>query len=225
MTPVIDTGSAARRIRARPGAARKPAGVRQNRRQVLTMPPVSNRGADGVACRSCSTAVARRYRRRLPARCCGASTASGWPTGAARCCAGSGPGCRSIAPAAPILRAAFPEKSAEEIEAHTRRRLGQSRPLCRRFRASRSHARSYDPAVPGPADIEYQPKRMARFRAAARRRQAGAACLPRISPIGSCRALVAHRYGSMTAVLYRRPNLAAASPMRRLRSAPAAWAR
>ena len=57
LPPVIDTEVAARRIRARPGAAGKPAGVRQSRRSVL-MTDAVRRWRD--ACAACVKRLARR---------------------------------------------------------------------------------------------------------------------------------------------------------------------
>ena len=71
------------------------------------------------------------------------------------------------------LTAAFPEKSPEEIDDHSRRRLGQSRPRRRRVRPSRSHlgARSGAPRGQPHRNPAAYPRTVC---AAAARRQAGA---------------------------------------------------
>jgi KDO2-lipid IV(A) lauroyltransferase len=103
------------------------------------------------------------------------------------------------------LRAAFPEKSAKEIEtilAGVWDNLG-------RFVADFAHLdrlRIYDPNVPSPSDIEYSAETEKRFHAL---RASGKPALIFAAHLGNWELppLVAHRYGIETTVLYRRPNL------------------
>jgi KDO2-lipid IV(A) lauroyltransferase len=123
-----------------------------------------------------------------------------------------GPASRRVGPWLPEhatgranLRAAFPEKSDEEIETILRGvwdNLG-------RFVADFAHLdrlRIYDPNVPGPYEIEYTEETEKRFLAL---RDSGKPALIFAAHLGNWELppLVAHRYGIPTTVLYRRPNL------------------
>ena len=142
MTPVIDTEVAARRVRARPRAAGKPPGVRQDRRQVLERRQTKLHGSRQTP--ACIAPAPRRRRgARLSSPCIklrairliNPDTMSDFAGGLMRTARAAG--CRSTASAAPISTAAFPEKSAAEIDDDPARRLGQSRPRRRRVRPSR----------------------------------------------------------------------------------------
>jgi KDO2-lipid IV(A) lauroyltransferase len=103
------------------------------------------------------------------------------------------------------LRAAFPEKTPEQIETILRGawdNLG-------RFVADFAHLdrlRIHDPAVPGPYEIEYTEETLARFLAL---RDSGKPALLFAAHLANWELppLVAHRYGIEATVLYRRPNL------------------
>jgi KDO2-lipid IV(A) lauroyltransferase len=103
------------------------------------------------------------------------------------------------------LQAAFPEKSAEEIETI----LSGVWDNLGRFVADFAHLdrlRIYDPNIPGPSDIEYSAETEKRFHAL---RESGKPALIFAAHLGNWELppLVAHRYGIETTVLYRRPNL------------------
>jgi len=105
------------------------------------------------------------------------------------------------------LKAAFPEKSPDEIETILRGvwdNLG-------RFAADFAHLdrlKIHDPAIPGPSDIEYSEATLARFQAL---RASGKPALLFAAHVGNWElpALVAHRYGIEATILYRRPNVPA----------------
>jgi KDO2-lipid IV(A) lauroyltransferase len=105
------------------------------------------------------------------------------------------------------LKAAFPDKSAVEIENILRGvwdNLG-------RFVADFAHLdrlKVYDAATPGANDIEYGEATLARFQAL---RDSGRPALLFAAHLGNWELppLVAHRYGVNATILYRRPNLAA----------------
>jgi KDO2-lipid IV(A) lauroyltransferase len=107
------------------------------------------------------------------------------------------------------LKAAFPDKSAEEIEtilAGVWDNLG-------RFSADFAHLdriKVRDPAQPGPSDIEYTEEALERFMAL---RDDGKPALLFAAHLANWElpALIAHRYGLDAVVLYRRPNLAGAA--------------
>ena len=123
-----------------------------------------------------------------------------------------GPASRRVGPWLPEhrtgranLKAAFPEKSAEEIEAI----LAGVWDNLGRFVADFAHLdrlRIHDPDVPGPSDIEYTAETEKRFLAL---RESGGPALIFAAHLGNWELppLVAHRYGIETTVLYRRPNL------------------
>jgi KDO2-lipid IV(A) lauroyltransferase len=103
------------------------------------------------------------------------------------------------------LRAAFPEKSADEIEAI----LGGVWDNLGRFVADFAHLdrlRIYDPEAPGPHEIEFNDETAKRFIAL---RESGKPALIFAAHLANWELppLVAHRYGIETTVLYRRPNL------------------
>jgi len=105
------------------------------------------------------------------------------------------------------LKAAFPEKSPAEIETILRGvwdNLG-------RFAADFAHLdrlRIFDPANPGPHEIEYSEQTLARFETL---RTSGQGALLFAVHLGNWElpALVAHRYGVEATILYRRPNIPA----------------
>jgi KDO2-lipid IV(A) lauroyltransferase len=103
------------------------------------------------------------------------------------------------------LKAAFPDKSPEEIEVI----LGGVWDNLGRFVADFAHLdrlRVQDPDEEGPFDIEYSDETLARFNAL---RDSGKPALLFAAHLGNWELppLVAHRYGIETTVLYRRPNL------------------
>jgi KDO2-lipid IV(A) lauroyltransferase len=103
------------------------------------------------------------------------------------------------------LKAAFPEKSAEEIEAI----LGGVWDNLGRFIADFAHLdrlRIYDPDAPGPHEIEFDTETAKRFNAI---RDSGKPALIFASHLANWELppLLAHRYGIPTTILYRRPNL------------------
>jgi KDO2-lipid IV(A) lauroyltransferase len=105
------------------------------------------------------------------------------------------------------LRAAFPDKSAAEIEAI----LAGVWDNLGRFVADFAHLDRLtvdDPSALGPHDIEYDDASLARFEAL---RTSGKPALLFAAHLGNWELppLVAHRYGLDATVLYRRPNLGA----------------
>jgi KDO2-lipid IV(A) lauroyltransferase len=103
------------------------------------------------------------------------------------------------------LKAAFPDKSPEEIETILRGvwdNLG-------RFVADFAHLdrlRVHDPEAPDPSEIEYSEQTLARFIAL---RDSGKPALLFAAHLANWELppLVAHRYGIDATILYRRPNL------------------
>ena len=103
------------------------------------------------------------------------------------------------------LRAAFPEKSAAEIESI----LSGVWDNLGRFIADFAHLdrlRIYDPNAPGPHEIEFNDETEKRFLAL---RESGKPALIFAAHLANWELppLVAHRHGIETTVLYRRPNL------------------
>lgn len=103
------------------------------------------------------------------------------------------------------LRAAFPDKSPDEIETI----LSGAWDNLGRFVADFAHLdrlRIYNPEAPGPHEIEYTEETRARFEAL---RDSGKPALLFAAHLGNWELppLVAHRYGVQATVLYRRPNL------------------
>lgn len=103
------------------------------------------------------------------------------------------------------LAAAFPRKTPAEIEAI----LGGVWDNLGRFVADFAHLDRltvYDPAAPGPHDIEYSDTTLKRFEAL---RDSGKPALLFAAHLANWEIppLVAHRYGIDATVLYRRPNL------------------
>lgn len=103
------------------------------------------------------------------------------------------------------LKAAFPDKSPDEIETI----LGGVWDNLGRVVADFAHLdrlRVYDPDQPGPSDIEYSEETRARFHAI---RKSNKPALLFAAHLANWEIppLVAHRYGIDTTVLYRRPNL------------------
>ena len=103
------------------------------------------------------------------------------------------------------LRMAFPQKSDEEIE----RILTGVWDNLGRFSTDFAHLdrlQVYDPAMPGPGDIEYSPQALARFEQLRDSKQPVIMFAAHLAN-WELPALVAHRYGVDAVVLYRRPNL------------------
>ncbi len=103
------------------------------------------------------------------------------------------------------LRLAFPEKSDDEIE----RILMGVWDNVGRFSTDFAHLdrlKVYDPATPGPGDIEYSPEALARFEKLRASKQPVIMFAAHLAN-WELPALVAHRYGVDAVVLYRRPNL------------------
>jgi KDO2-lipid IV(A) lauroyltransferase len=103
------------------------------------------------------------------------------------------------------LKAAFPDKTPEEIE----RILGGVWDNLGRFVADFAHLdrlRVCDPDKPGPHEIEYTEETSIRFHTI---RKSGKPVLLFAAHLGNWELppLAAHRYGIETTVLYRRPNL------------------
>ena len=107
------------------------------------------------------------------------------------------------------LAAAFPEKSAEEIENILRGVWDNLGRVTAEF-VHIDRMRIYDPAIPGPFDIEYDQATFDRFH---RLRNDGKPALIFAAHLGNWElpALVAAAYKLDTIVLYRRPNLGAAA--------------
>src|SRR5437660_11695349 len=105
------------------------------------------------------------------------------------------------------LAAAFPEKSAQEIETILRGVWDNLGRIAAEF-AHIDRMRIYDPAVGGPFDIEYDQATFDRFH---RLRNDGKPALIFAAHLGNWElpALVAAAYKLDSIVLYRRPNLGA----------------
>ena len=226
MLPVIDTEVAARRVRARPGAARKPAGVRQDRRHVLSERAsmrahcnASSRRPRRLKARrrrvgrvdspsACSSACARRSRPRpgqWPARWCCAGSGRWLPRASRRSrqsgrrISGKIAGRDRSDPGRRhgTISAGSPPNTPTSIGSGTTTRRSRRRP----HRARTEHV---DRAVHAPA----------------RRRQARARSLPPISAIGSCRRWAAAATGSTARCSIGCPT-SRASPMPSSKSARA----
>ena len=154
--------------------------------------------------------------RSASARCVGLSArSSAWTASASANFAGAF--MRKIGPLLPEhrigranLRAAFPEKSAAEIE--------QILPACGTISAGSRSSSPISTNFASPASaphapdvIAYAPEIVERFQQIMRQRQADARLSPPISPTGNCPPSSAKRLGVNTAVLYRRPNIGAVS--------------
>jgi KDO2-lipid IV(A) lauroyltransferase len=123
-----------------------------------------------------------------------------------------GPFLRRIGPFLPEHRtaranliAAFPDKSAEEIEAILRGSWDNLGRFVADF-AQLDRLRVYEPNLPGPFDIEYSEETLARF-LALRDSKTPALLFAAHLANWELPPLVAHRYGIEATVLYRRPNL------------------
>jgi KDO2-lipid IV(A) lauroyltransferase len=105
------------------------------------------------------------------------------------------------------LAAAFPEKSAQEIENILRGVWDNLGRVAAEF-AHIDRMKVYDPALPGPFDIEYDPASLDRFH---QLRDDGKPALIFAAHLGNWElpAMVAAAYNLDTIVLYRRPNLGA----------------
>ena len=216
MLPVIDTEVAARRVRARPGAARKPAGVRQDHRHVLN---------DTRREASAATASAR-LRQIAPSTRCWSTPSSDAIAVALRADAayrppahgryGVGALMRSVGPWLPStasaranLAAAFPEKSPEEIEeilAGVWDNLGR---VAAEF-AHLDRLRILDPDHPGAEPTSTYDQRIVRpvpsqLRA---RRQAGAGLRRASRQLGTARRCAAAAYKLDTDDALSPPNIA-----------------
>ncbi len=196
------SGSAAGRVRARPGAARKPPGVRQSRCHLLTWRPGRNPWEAGREAAWMPWSG--------PAReaCCawrGASTARKPPMGPARCCARSGPGFRSIGSAGATCAWHFRKNRTRRSSASSLA-FGTISAASSTDFAHLDRLQVYDPAVPGPGDIEYSPQALARFEQLRDSKQPVIMFAAHLAN-WELPALVAHRYGVDAVVLYRRPNL------------------
>ena len=119
------------------------------------------------------------------------------------------------------LAAAFPEKSAEEIEKILRGVWDNLGRVAAEF-AHLDRMWIYDPAIPGPAESNSPGD----LRALHRLRNDGKPALIFAAHLGNWElpALAAAAYGLDTIVLYRRPNIGDVADAVS-RSAPAAWAR
>ena len=227
MLPVIDTEVAARRLRARPRAARKPAGVRQDRRARSDAADDRALDADSARLRHASTRCARRWPHRR--RCCATLAADrphdAWPTSPPASCARVGPRLRSTASARDNLAAAFPEKSPAEIEAILRGVWDNLGRVAAEFahidRAAGSTIRrsAGTAATSTPTQATFD-----RFH---QLRDDGKPALIFAAHLANWElpALVAAAYGLDTIVLYRRPNIGAVADAVIAHRAPAAWAR
>ena len=107
------------------------------------------------------------------------------------------------------LAAAFPQKSAAEIEAIVRGVWDNLGRVAAEF-AHIDRIKLYDPAVPEPSDIDYDPVVLDRFH---RLRLDGKPALIFTAHLANWElpAQVAANYGLDAVILYRRPNLAAAA--------------
>ena len=212
MAPIIDTEVRAGRFRARPGAARKPAGVRQGDREFL-MPNAIKR-----TIRRLRRGAKRAGDALIGTLAVGLHQGSAPVTDPDRMADFAGWMMRTIGPLLPENRIGarqshrrLPGEIRGRDRDHSARGLGQSRPHGRRIRPSR-------PAVGLRPD---QPERRGRYRNCARRISSASCSLPNDGKPALIFAahlanweLPAISRGDLrldSAVLYRRPNIAAST--------------